>query len=423
MHRLQALDGDLPSMDELRHTLASGISNEDVLALANTLPVNTLSRIKNDRLIDNVLLARSVFKPNPYYGTRLAANQQILIDVDELGAKDLDLFITDNIGIPKNRVRDADTPQRILRAREQGKKVIAFFGGSTTMGTGARLPAFAIPSLVEQILQLKYQLDTVCINHGILGMASQDSFNMLTAQTLVSPPDYVVFYTGWNCVFNQSAQHALHQSENQSLRNAIYPGMSTRHIEHSMQLSRQFDASVIRKRALWLSLNNLLTGLSQRTGSKAIRRIFNDWLKVDPTVNHSFVPEIIAAISSADTDEIALAVAKDYLRVMRLAQACCVAEHTKFLNFFQPCLSWGNKPMTPTEQVFLANSPSMGNVQQKFYNQVMSQPRVDYFHDLSGIFDAVTHQVYIDTGHLNPQGNLIVAEKMADQLAVQLKSI
>ena len=421
MKKVQALDGGLASMKELHHTVNSGISNDDVQLVANTLPVRMPSRVKNDRLIDNVLLARSIFKPNPYYGTRLGANQHILIDVGELGAQDLDFFITDSSGIPKNRASDNDILQRIALANEQGKKVVTFFGGSTTMGTGARLPAFAIPSLVEQILRFKYQIDTVCVNRGIIGMTSQDSFNMLTPDELGSPPDYVVFYTGWNCAFNFTSLQAILNSKNHSLKNNVYLGMSTRHIEHNIHLSQQFSSSSAMKRAFWLLMNNLLTLISKISSSKSIRKFLNKMLKFDPTVNHSFVAEIIDEISSADTNVVALAAAKDYLRVIRLAHACCKSEQTTFINFFQPCLSWGDKPMTPTEQEYLKNSPPMGGVQRKFQEFVMSKPQPDYFHDLSDIFDTVQQQVFIDTGHLNPDGNLIVAERMADQLAIQLK--
>lgn len=188
-----------------------------------------------------------------------------------------------------------------------------------------------------------------------------------------------------------------------------------------IHLSQQFSSSSARKRAFWLSMNNLLTLISKISSSKSIRKFLNKMLKFDPTVNHSFVAEIIDEISSADTNVVALAAAKDYLRVIRLAHACCKSEQTTFINFFQPCLSWGDKPMTPTEQEYLKNSPPMGGVQRKFQEFVMSKPQPDYFHDLSDIFDTVQQQVFIDTGHLNPDGNLIVAERMADQLAIQLK--
>lgn len=420
MHRLQALDGCLASMDDLRHTLESGITNEDVLALANTLPVAKLERIKNERLLDNVLLARSVFKPNPYFGTRLASNKQVLVDVDDFGAQDIDLFMTDSAGIPKNRVSDEDTAQRVALGKEQGKKIISFFGGSTTMGTGSRLPAFTIPSLVEQILLFKYQLNTVCVNRGILGMTSQDAFNMLTADTLIAPPDCVVFYTGWNCVFNQSGVHALLNSKQASIQNDIYLGMGSRHIEHGMQLSGQFNLAQAWKRACWLTLNKLMTQFSRLSGSKSVRKFFNGLLKSDPTVNHRFVSEMIDAMSNSNADQIAQATAKDYVLLTRLAHACCASENVQFLNFFQPCLSWGDKPTTPVEKEYIANSPAMGGIQQKFKEQVLSQALPNYFHDLSGVFDHVTRQVYVDTGHLNPYGNFLVAEKIADQLATKL---
>ena len=420
MHKPQALDGCLNSIDDLRRTIDAGISNEDVLSLANTLPVQKLFRVKNERLIDNVHLARSVFKPNPYYGTRLACNTQVLIDVDEFGAQDLDLFMTDSQGIPKNRVGDEDTSQKITRARALNQKIITFFGGSTTMGTGARLPAFAIPSLVEQILKIKYQLETVCVNRGILGMTSQDSFNILTAQELRSPPDCVVFYTGWNCVFNQSALHALIEL-NQATKNPdVYLGMSTRHIEHGIHLKNQLNVSSAWNRALWLSVNNTLTYFARLSQSKKFRTTINQFLQSDQTVNHSFMSEIIEAISNSNVDEVAKKSAQDYLRICRLAKACCETENVAFLNFFQPCLSWGNKPTTQLERTYLENSPKMGDVQHKFYQEVMSHPKPAYFKDLSSVFNSTNKQTYIDSGHLNPYGNFIVAEKIADQLSLTL---
>lgn len=420
MHKLQALDGGHTSLEALRSCITTGITNDDVRSVAHTLSNEKLSRITSERLIDNVRLARSVFKPNAFYGTRLAADQNILIDVDELGAKDVDLLMTDGEGIVKNRTTDNDTKIRREQARASNKKIISFFGGSTIMGTGCRLPAFTIPSLVEQILLLKFQIDSTCINRGILGMTSQDSFNMLVADELRTPPDMVVFYTGWNCVFNQSAVIALLDDESSSISSNTYLGMSTRHIEHGMHLSQQFDGVASFKRTIWLSINRALSNIAALFQTRKCRMIFNHFLRLDPNVNHSFVPEIIESITHGDTQKIAKDCAQDYLRLVQLAHACCESENVRFLNFIQPCLSWGNKTMTPGEQEFVNNSPPMGGVQKAFYDQVISKTTQKYFHDLGHIFDSIPQQVYIDTGHLNPYGNFIVAEKIADQIALHI---
>jgi lysophospholipase L1-like esterase len=421
MQRLQALDAGQPSLEALRAFILSGITNDDVRFVAQTLSNEKLRSITSERLMDNVLLARSVFKPNAFYGTRLAAQQNVLIDVDELGAKDIDLLMTDGEGIVKNRTTDDDTQKRRDQARATNKKIITFFGGSTIMGTGSRLPALTIPALVEQILSLKYHIDSVCINRGILGMTSQDSFNMLVADELRTPPDYVVFYTGWNCVFNQSSVLALLAEQSRSLSSNTYLGMSTRHIEHGMHLSQQFNGTASFKRTVWLSINRVLSKIAALFQTKKSRRVLNHFLRLDPNVSHSFVPEIIESISNGDTQKIAKDCAQDYLRLSRLAQACCQAEGVEFLNFIQPSLSWGNKTMTPGEQEFVNNSPPMGGVQKAFYEQVVSQTKEKYFHDLGHVFDSTPQQVYIDTGHLNPYGNFIVAEKMAVQIALKMK--
>jgi lysophospholipase L1-like esterase len=421
MQRLQALDGGQPSLEALRARIVSGITNDDVQSVAQTLSNEKLRSITSERLIDNVLLARSVFKPNAFYGTRLAAQQNVLIDVDALGAQDIDLLVTDGEGIVKNRTTDDDTQKRRAHARASNKKIITFFGGSTIMGTGCRLPAFTIPALVEQILFLKHHIDAVCINRGILGMTSQDSFNMLVADELRTPPDLVVFYTGWNCVFNQSAVLALLDDQQRSVASNTYLGMSTRHIEHGMHLSQQFNGLASLKRTIWLSINKTLAKIAALFQTKKCRTVLNHFLRLDPNVSHSFVPEIIDAITVGDTKKIATNCAQDYLRLSKLAQACCQAENVGFLNFIQPCLSWGNKPMTAGEQEFVNQSPPMGGVQHAFYAQVVASATPEYFHDLGHVFDSTREQVYIDTGHLNPYGNFIVAEKMADQIALEMK--
>lgn len=407
-------------MNEMRQTLADGISNTDVLALAQVARAGAIPSIRNERLVDNVLLARSVFKPNAYYGTRLAPDQCVLIDVNEFGGQAIDLFITDHAGLPKNRVSDPDTTQRVAQAREQGKKIIGMFGGSTTMGTGSRLPSLTIPSLVEQILLIKYRVEAVCINRGILGMSSQDSFNMLTADTFHAPLDCVIFYTGWNCAFNQSAIHALLATQQPSKLDEVFPGMSTRHIEHGIQLRAQFSQAAVWQRALWLTINNIVTKISTVFGSKRLRGLLNQGLRMDPTVNHSFMSEVIERLTTCDADDIAEKSSQGYQRLLRFAEACCKSEQVPFMNFLQPCLSWGNKPMTITEKDYVANSPVMGGVQRKFYDRVLASGQPYFFHNLGGIFDSVPEQVYIDTGHLNPYGNFIVAEKIADQIALRV---
>lgn len=76
--------------------------------------------------------------------------------------------------------------------------------------------------------------------------------------------------------------------------------------------------------------------------------------------------------------------------------------------------------MTTSEQNYVANSPPMGGVQRKFYEHVLSHRKPAFFHDLTQIFDTVDRQVYIDTGHLNPYGNFLIAENIAAQIAPAL---
>lgn len=63
----------------------------------------------------------------------------------------------------------------------------------------------------------------------------------------------------------------------------------------------------------------------------------------------------------------------------------------------------------------------MGGVQQAFYAEILTNDTPTYCHNLGNIFDFTEEQVYVDSGHLNPRGNLIVAEKIADIIAIALE--
>ena len=56
---------------------------------------------------------------------------------------------------------------------------------------------------------------------------------------------------------------------------------------------------------------------------------------------------------------------------------------------------------------------------QSFYRRVLDDERLREagdFHDLTGVFDTTSGDVFRDYGHLLPRGNAIVAEAMAEIL-------
>ena len=78
----------------------------------------------------------------------IAAAGVIGVHLDLYGAEHDDLLTADRSRVSKNAALGVESGGRILTAKERKAPVIAFFGGSTVQGYGARLPQFSIPAQV-----------------------------------------------------------------------------------------------------------------------------------------------------------------------------------------------------------------------------------------------------------------------------------
>ena len=88
----------------------------------------------------------------------------------------------------------------------------------------------------------------------------------------------------------------------------------------------------------------------------------------------------------------------------------------------------GNKPLTPNEKIWNENGYSSGDPQifKSFDVQLKSRASISpdlfsNFVDMTKVFDEITEEVYIDSGHLNRLGNLIVSAKIADEIICKQK--
>lgn len=417
-------DEQIDSLNELyiKSQEISACPNDHVLKIANDskLPLTYMS---DDLLLSNIISCRSFLMPNSRFGTRLGASINAILDCPNMTNGYIDFLCTDSQNISKNKIHDVNTCERLAEAKNRGAVIIAMFGGSTTMGNGARLPNYTIPSLVEKILYIEHKIDAVCINFGIVGNTISDCLNLLISEGLRINPTIVTFYTGWNCSFNFQANIAIRESinSNSQVLPPVFHGMNLRHVEHDIALHDKFMIARNLKKYSGLIKNKLLDTICHLIGSNSyIKKSFNNILLNDTSVNHAFMNDVISTTLQGNIDLLTSYAADEYLAAHEISSSICKSRHIQFHNFFQPTLFWGKKKLTDQENKSLSESKLYKKNHMHFQEKVCSNQNGTSFHDLSQSFENVTDQVYTDTGHKNPYGNFLIANEIAQRLSQDL---
>lgn len=417
----------LTSMTDLQAAILADISQDELVSLAHASQKNYLGVISPEVMMDTIVRSRKTFRPSSMFGYRLSPSISTIINVDDertqagLPAVGGDLFVTDGQGICKNHITHDESAARIASAKAEGAKVIDFYGGSTMMGVGARKPEFSIPALVEQILWLEHGIRSVCINRGISGSYSYEALTVLQSESLMDPPDCVVFYDGWNCCHNLRWSTGFKDTGDKLGNIPIYPGMSLAQIDHDTTLQYQFSASALAIRTLklttvsWLTkIANLIPGLSWR----------HFWRKVIDTVvslKRNIFGDIESATPRPGANNRAQDSARYYWHIHRLAQICCAHFGTQYLTVLQPVMWWADKPLTSNEQLYFEASKFAEAEHVAFCRAIIDQKPDTDFLDLSTTFKNNQDELFIDSGHLNRQGNYLVAQQISRSLLEKLR--
>lgn len=405
---------DTDVLNDLRRKARAPLSDGCVLEHAKSLSSGTLIGVaKNLELIADIRKWRRFFAFSSFYGHRLGRSISVIGDLRTEG---YDLYCTDSSGYIKNAPDAQCAIDRISDAKRNGIPVIAFFGGSTMMGQGARVPEFSIPALVEQVLRTEHDCAAVCVNFGVGAWMCSDALHLLIHEVLPLEPDLVLFYDGWNCCSYLTANEFLRESGIPGVP-VSYRGTQPRHIENDMTLSYQFGWLKLLARSANLLVNEMLSFATGLFRTRFVERSANALLSSLFSIRSS--TDIYDKLNSAMEDSELAAVAcrravAEYLRIHRLANCLCSAQGTRFVTCLQPLVFCGEKKLSPQENEWRENGFSSGNpaVFKDFYDQVRSEVKGFDFFDITGVFDAVHDETYIDSGHLNRIGNLLVAEKL-----------
>lgn len=373
-------------------------------------------------ITEDITRSRTFFHPNAYFGYRLGKNMLTLSPTNL--SRELDLYFTDSNGVLKTDIEQKLSALELAKqAKSEKKPVIAFFGGSTMMGDGSRMPEFTIAAQVEKLLFLKFGLQTCCINFGVAGTSSIDALNILDSDVLDQyRPDVVIFYDGWNCSTQYLFKAVMALSPTLSKKIGIYDRQSLFSIVHDLYLAKSFNPVWLFKYCLTISAIQILSKGIRFFKIKALSKFLTRCAQRLPVFHGktAIYSDIHHGLSNEDLslDSVVTHAAQSYIRVHESARKHCEIEGTQFLSFFQPHQDLGNKVLTDAEKKNGEMSRSMlmsAEVYKNFHRQIGETlfKKPEYF-DLTDCFKDIQQDVYIDDGHINRYGNYLVADRISE---------
>jgi len=381
---------------------------------------NSISNIKNSRLFST---------PHAIYGHKYRANKIVSWKLRKHSPADV--FATDNHGILKNTLLGENTEDRIQNAIRDGKSVIAFFGGSTMMSMGSVTPDFSIPSLVERVLMEKYDKKVVCVNFGLGGTCCREAFQLyLNEISLKGIRANIVFYDGWNCASYLTNKKIIQNQLNEALSNLATEADSLMSIGHNIRLNKAYDLKWYLKNSINLFFA-FLTDVVQKHLPKFLgRQLLRIQSRLFPLdLVHKEIEKLLDVNSnwSQTHNDFSERAVNEYVALHQVVKDL-VTPHAGYLWIQQPLVFWGSKPLTKNEKEWKENGYSSGDPRLfksfdvKLKSTISSSPDLfSHFVDMTHIFDEIFDELYIDSGHLNRLGNLIVSVNIADEIMSKKK--
>ncbi len=414
----------------LEDLITEALNTPKVEEIIKDLPseYNDLGELTNDSLMKNIKKSQIFSPPSAIYGNRYGKN---ILYRWELRDKNNDIFIADQNGILKNNFNDLGTYERITDAKKNNIPVFFFFGGSTMMSVGSITPNFSIPSLVERIFKIKFKKKILCVNFGHGGTCITEASNLyLHESRKYLKSANVVFYDGWNCSSYLTLMNRIKECnlENSNIKVNIFNGDSIRQLEHNYVLSKIYSLRWNVSRVKNLILVYFFDYIYKCTPSKILKKIIkglqNRLTDIRPNEDlqkvYSKLSNDFDAINSASK----LAV-DEYIDLHKSVNSICNSSGGNFYWFQQPIIFWSNKPLTHKEaewknRGFASGDPRIFKTFEENFNLIFKK-KYQYnkelkFKDLTGIFNNIEEEVFIDSGHLNRLGNLIVAAEIASEI-------
>jgi hypothetical protein len=304
-----------------------------------------------------------------------------------------------NLNIDKEGLRKTWNP-----AVTEGQKVkrVFFFGGSTTLGVGAR-DDFTVPSLLSKRLNQGAERFVVT-NFGVRAFTlRQEVMNLITLLVHGDVPDYAVFYDGINEVLVgwATGKAGLFNQAN-ALGSSIMDAIGKESTEMVKVDPLEFKPFETEEEPVWVTLGH---GLQETYLYSAVSEL-GAWVKRLFAKPRGFSPKKLAELN-----QLADNVTNDYLENVKFVQRLSQCYGFKCLFIWQPC-PFTNKALTAEEK----KEPSW-----KWKNWVeladlvygrMAKVKTDHWHNISTIFDHKNKTIFISWAHLTEEGNDQVAARI-----------
>ena len=422
--KINQIVNEIPVLKDLNELILDTLDSSRIISQKNKFLNDNIGLIKlnNNETIKNILLARKFFYPSAIYGHRYGKNINTELSTKRNHLSDF--FSTDINGLLKNDLSDQDISEKIKCAKENNIELIYFFGGSTMMGMGSGTPNFSIPSLVEKIFKLKYKKEIICINYGLGGTCSREALDLYIHEVrTISKSAKVIFYDGWNCASYLTATKRFLKSENPSIKNLVSNGDTLRTIDHNYTLSKKFSLKWHLRYSFQLLIAKIFNLMNYIFPKKIMNVLSKIQKKFFTLSSFKFLLVLTNILKTSSDLEIKNAVNEAVKQYIDIHRCIFLLSESNFIWIQQPTVFWGNKPLTKNEMLYKSSALSSGD--PRIFNEFEKTLNNDFklnlndklkssFHDLTKAFDNVENEVYIDSGHINKFGNLIISASIAE---------
>lgn len=270
----------------------------------------------------------------------------------------------------------------------EGKRyVVRVFGGSTIFGTGAA-DGDTIPAKLTKKMDQVY-----AVNHGVSGYVNRQSLAALTnVLNQKEKTDAVIFYDGVNDVIN------LCRSDNLSINSH---SNETKILEMNEKDRGEKRSSYLHK--------IFLTSIKDFT-----ERAHKKFFVPEPENPYSF--NIVSRCQ--DNPELMEVLAQTMIENWKLSRAMAKASGAEFIAVLQPVAYVGepNLEYLTIDEDWREEYEFM----YRYWREYIKSKNHDWIIDATQVFND-QEPIYIDWAHVNPAGNEIIANLMAEKLSKALR--
>ncbi len=285
------------------------------------------------------------------------------------------------INVDENGLRRTVNPDCSLGARQ-----IWTLGASTLWGMGAPDDQ-TIPSILSR--EYARAVGPVCVTNFAESawVSSQNVIELeIALKHAARPPDLVIFYDGLADVLPvyQSGSPDVHFGF-EKVRSLVEAGQAKRS-----------SFAYVKETGTWRLITSIMTEVASTKNTHA------------PTRRQS-----------PNVDNLAKKTVENYRANMKVVAALSAEYGFPYISFWEPMALSGNKPLTPAERDLLASiereTPGLPELTRRTYDLMFSANDL-HITDISDTFDHSNSDIYMEVGHITPEGNRQVALRILDFL-------